>query len=281
MQTIPEDEPHTVHSGTVDGSLVSNFQQFNPNDAPPNFFSMIASPRRSGKTTLLCHWLREWHKAKRFTHVMVWSKTLSGYESYVPPRYQFDDLGNIKAVIDRQYDVGEYNERVKKEDWVDSSILLILDDMASETRDLRSGESGHILRWLGCNGRHVVRRDPNPRNECCVIILSQMLTLFPPSLRGNCDFICSARLASKAERERLVHENLTLRTDRQGMKDAYAVLDELTLSAPYRVIVISKHKACRQTHQDYVTYFDAKEAPGVRLFGTKLDWEQRMKRVRF
>ena len=286
QQQIPEGEPLTVKSDSMSRTLANSFKQYNPADAPKDFFGMVASPRRHGKTTLLTDWLRQWHKQKRFTHTMVWSKTLSGYEDYVPAGYQWDDLGNVREVVSRQMDVAEYNEKIKKNkgkesDYIHCSILLILDDMASETRDLRSGETGHILRWLSCNGRHVTRRDPNPKNECSVIILSQMLTLFPPSLRGNCDFMCCARLANKFERERLVYENLTLRTDREGMRAAYSVLDDITLSKPYRMCVICKHKAERQTHEDYVYYYDAQEAEGVRLFGTELEWAKPLKRVRF
>lgn len=269
----PDEEQH--HSA-------EEFTDWDPSTAPKDFLGIIAAPRRHGKTTALTDWLRVWHKQKRFTHCMVFSKTLSGYEGYIPANYQWDNLQNVEGILDRQMDVAEYNaKREKKEDMVHSSILLILDDMASEQKEIRTGETGRLMRSIACNGRHICREDPLEKNECSCIILTQQLTLYPPSIRNNCDFICSSRLANRFERERLVHESLTLRTDREGMKKAYQVLDDVTLSKPYRMIIIEKHKANRQVHPDYVYYYDADaKAKGVRLFGTERDWQVKKKRIR-
>ena len=291
LAITPEDQPITHKSTAYDPKLADNlptpniedFQHFDSAKAPRDFFALIAAPRRHGKTTCLCHMLRDWHKSKRFTHVMIWSKTLSGYEDYVPAPYQFDELDNMREVLKRQMDVGEYNsQQSKKEDMVHSSILIVLDDMASDQKGLRSGDTGNLMLSLATNGRHICRRDPFDKNECSVIILTQRLTLLPPAIRGNCDFIITSRLANRAERERITHENLTLHSGRAGMREAYDVLDTITLSKPYRMIVVCMHKAERQHHNDYVYYFDAdNDATPVKLFGTEFDWSVKLKRIRF
>lgn len=275
----------TAYPAALSDSLPSagDFSQFNPDDLPKDFFGVVAAPRRHGKTTAVLHMLRDFHRSKRFTHVIIFSKTLSGYEEYVPANYQFDDLANLPAIIDRQMDVGEYNSNQNnKKDYVRSSLLLVLDDMAADQSELRSGDTGRLLLSLAVNGRHVTRRDPHPTNECSVIIMTQRLTLIPAPVRGNADFILTSRLANKAERERVTHENLTLHSGRSGMREAYHVLDELTLSKPYRMCVACMHKANRQTHSDYVYYLDADaEAKPVKMFGTEYDWQTKLKRIRF
>lgn len=289
LETIPEDKPNTHQSGTYAPALadalpkIGDFQSFDPDTLPKDFFGVIAAPRRHGKTTALCHMLRHWHKSKRFTHILVWSKTLSGYEEYVPAPYQFDDLGNMREVLKRQMDVGEYNsQQQKKDDHVHSSILLVLDDMAADQKGLRSGDTGKILLSLATNGRHVTRRDTCETNECSVIILTQRLTLLPAPVRCNSDFILTSRLANRAERERVSMENLTLHSGRHGMREAYHVLDEITLSKPYRMCCVCMYKAERQHHKDYVFYFDAdNDAPSIRLFGSEMDWSMKLKRITF
>lgn len=289
LKTIPEDQPNTHQSGTYAPKLaealpkIDDFQSFDPDTLPKDFFGVIAAPRRHGKTTALCHMLRHWHKSNRFTHILVWSKTLSGYEEYIPAPYQFDDLDNMKLVIERQQDVGEYNSQQQNvEDMVHSSILLVLDDMAADQKGLRSGGTGEMLLTLATNGRHVTRRDKNKKNECSVIILTQRLTLLPAPVRCNSDFILTSRLANRAERERVAMENLTLHSGRFGMREAYHVLDEITLSKPYRMCVVCMHKAERQNHKDYVYYLDAdNDAQAIRLFGSESDWQKKLKRIRF
>lgn len=259
------------------------FDTFDPHKCPKDFFMLIGAPRRHGKTTVMLHLLREWHKVKRFTHVMLWSKTLSGYEEYIPGNYQFTSLDNMKMVLDRQMAVGKYNKHCEeKKKHIKSSILLILDDMASEQHELRSGDTAKLMLQLAVNGRHVCRRDPCECNECCVVVITQRLTLIPPAVRCNSDIVICSRLCNRTERERICMESLTLHSGRDGMKEAYGVLDTVTLSKPYRFLVVCMFMANRMKHSDYIFYLDADDkADPVKLFGSKDDWKRQLQDIEF
>ncbi len=275
--------PAPVTDGVAidDGSgSLEQIGNYDPLTMPKDALLLISCPRRHGKTTILTDFMRKWKGAERFTHVLVYSKTLSGYEEYVPANHQFDSLQNLKQVVNKQMDVAQYNsKRKKKEDMVKSSVLVVLDDVASETSELRSGETGHVLKWLAVAGRHVCRDDPLETNEFSVCILSQGITLMPPTIRNNTDiFICS-RISSRDERQKLVLENLCLHSSRDGVRAAYNILDTVTLSRAYRMIIIEKFRAERQSYKDYVWWYDAKIEPGIRMFGDDLDWSVPKKRI--
>lgn len=260
------------------------FRHFDPvKDTPKSALIFIQGARRQGKTETVLSMLRAWKAAKRFTHYFVYSQTGQGYSEYIPQSYHFENLDTLPDVLNRQQDVADYNKDVKdKRDMIKSSLCIILDDMVGDTRELRTGDSGRLINKIAVNGRHVVAGDPNQKNEVVFIIIAQRATLLPPSVRANADLTFSSKHPNQFERERLVLENLTLKSGRDGKKEGYEVFDRVVSSKPYRFIVLANHVANRRHFEDFVMYSDGDPTakPG-RLFGTDQDWAVKPRRINF
>lgn len=266
---------------TSTSDAIDRFDAFDASMIPQNGFVFILAPRRNGKTELTLQMLRDSHRAKRFTHTFLFSQTLSGYEEYIPASYQFDNLSHLPDVIKKCQDVADYNKTVKDpNDYVPCSVCLILDDVVGDPSEVR--QSGGIIQKLAVNGRHVMRDNPDPKAEVCLILISQRVTLISPAVRNNSDIIMASRLASYNERRTLIENYLSLTSDREGLRDARTTFDLVTLSKPYRFIVIATHIANRRSHADYIFYADSDpKQPAMRLHGTAKDWEATKKRIIF
>ena len=259
------------------------FRKFDPAvDVPKNAFISLYGARRQGKTQQVIEMLRTFHKQRRHTHYVLVSQTLSGYSNLIPPNYQYRSLEHIPTIIERSIDVAEFNAAQEKvDDMVRCSVCLILDDVVGDASELR--KSGGILQKLAVQGRHIHKDDKHPDNEFVTILISQRASgLIPPVIRNNSDIILWSATSNKRDRLTAVEESLSLRSDRQGMRDALDVFDTVNLSKPYRFLVVATHIASRRSHKDYVFYADSDpDGDQPRLFGTEDDWRSRKKRIHF
>lgn len=259
------------------------FRQFDPtSDIPKNAFMNIYGARRQGKTQQVIEMMRAFHTQKRFTHYILVSQTLSGYDELIPPNYQYRSLEHIPTIIERSIDVAEFNSKQEKpEDMVRCAVCLVLDDVVGDASELR--KSGGILQKLAVQGRHIHKDDKHPENEFTTILISQRASgLIPPVIRNNSDIVMWSATSNKRDRITAVEESLSLKSDRQGMKDALEVFDTVTLSKPYRFLVVATHIASRRAHTDYVFYSDSNpDGAHPKLFGTEDDWRSRKKRIHF
>lgn len=267
-----------------DKELFNSFKDLTADDVPSNPFIFISSPRRAGKSEITLHMLRQFHAKKRFTHYALVSQTLSGYEGIIPYTYQFENMDHVGEIINKMQDVAEYNAKVKeknqpKEHYIHCSFLLILDDVIGDAKDIR--KLGGYLQKIAVNGRHIMREDPNKKNEFGVILISQKITMIPPVIRQNADIICSARLASRVERETYIENFLTLTSGREGLKEARRVFDSITLQE-YTFICVLAYKSIRVNHQAYVRRLKADITQKTeRLFGNQRDWMKSKPRIKF
>ncbi len=267
-----------------DKELFNSFKDLTADDVPSNPFIFISSPRRAGKSEITLHMLRQFHAKKRFTHYALVSQTLSGYEGIIPYTYQFENMDHVGEIINKMQDVAEYNAKVKeknqpKEHYIHCSFLLILDDVIGDAKDIR--KLGGYLQKIAVNGRHIMREDPNKKNEFGVILISQKITMIPPVIRQNADIICSARLASRIERETYIENFLTLTSGREGLKEARRVFDSITLQE-YTFICVLAYKSIRVNHQAYVRKLKADITQKTeRLFGNQRDWMKSKPRIKF
>jgi len=254
-----------------DEDLSGQFDAFDIDSFPQNFFSCIFAPRRNGKSTHVLNFCHHFHSKRRFTHYFLISQTLSGYDGWIPWNYQFTSLEHVPDIISRMQAVGKYNQgQEHKKDMVKCSVLLILDDMVGDARELK--QQNGIMQKLACNGRHVCITDPCESNELCTIIISQRVTLVSPPIRNNSDIIFCSRLASYMERKQILDQYLTLTSDREGYKEAKKVFDRITLSKEYRFLAIALYNANRKGYKDYVYYVDAPIHKPKRLHGSEEDW---------
>jgi hypothetical protein len=267
------------------GAPVVSIDDFQAFDAathfPKNFFACCFAPRRSGKTQLLLHFLRQFHKTKRFTHYFLVSETLSGYEDYIPATNSFTDLSQVSEIVARMQAVGKYNQnQKKKETMVKCSICLILDDVIGDPSEIQ--KRGSIIAKLAVNGRHVCHEDPMETNQMAILLISQRVTLIPPVIRHNSDIIFVSRLASYADRKTLIEGYLSLTSDREGLALSRATFDTITLSKPFRFMAIATHMVSSRNHSEYVFIADADtKAKPVRLCGCKADWDVVKKNIVF
>jgi hypothetical protein len=173
--------------------------------------------------------------------------------------------------------IKRHNEKAKvKKDRVKSRVLLILDDMIGDSVGPNSLKNNDMIRKLGVNGRHL-GNDKVDGNGINVIILTQSLKAVPKVVRQQIDILFAGKCASRVEREALVYEFLCLRSDREGIKEAYRIYDGITYSAPYRFITISNYIQERMDHQDYVGYYNAVyPVKQHRLFGDNADWMEEL-----
>lgn len=277
VEADPEPEPASAEPAAElpVGTLDAQHTPFDPDELPENFFTFIVAPRRSGKTEQMLHWLRHFHKRKRFTHYLLVSETLSGYEEYIPANYQFTNLDQVPEVIRRVQRVGKYNkDQHKQSEMVKCSVLLIMDDVIGSPAEVGLSKRGGTVQKIAVNGRHICREDPCKGNEFCTVLIAQRISLVPPVIRNNADVIMASRLASYMERRTLIENFLSLTSDREGLRLARGVFDNVTLSEEFRFIVIATHVANRMKYGDYVFYQDADvKKPSVKLFGTADDWK--------
>ena len=259
-------------------------QQFDPmKHVPRNALIFVVGARRQGKTEQVIQMCRTFHKNKRFTHYFLFSQTMSGYEKCIPATYSFDTLAMLPEIIKRQQDVAEHNAKQKeKKDMVRSSVMVILDDMVGNNDEVSYLNRGSIMQRCACNGRHITRDDPLDDNEFTIVLISQRAKLVSPAIRMNADVVLSSRLASRTERQTVIEENLTLKSDTKGIQDSRDLFDAVTLSKPYRFVAICTCCATRTCFGDYVYHSDGD--PNGKLehwLGTEDDWRATKKRIVF
>ena len=251
------------------------FKFFDVKDVPDSFFAIVCAPRRNGKSEMLQSMLEDFRacKERKFSHIFLFSQTGVGYEQQIPPTYRFQDLTHLPEICRQQLQVQRYNKKAKrKEDRVTSRVLCILDDMIAEEKGPQSLKNNKMIRSLAVGGRHL-GSDGVEGNGISVIILTQSMKAIPKVVRQQADFCACGKLASRIERETYVYEQLALRSDREGIKQAYAVFDGIAYSAPYRFIICCNWIQTRMSHDDYVTYYNANyPVKQHHMFGDKSDW---------
>lgn len=261
--------------------LDENIKEFNVEDLPDSFFGMVVAPRRSGKSEKMMSLLERIKKtSKKFDHIFLFSQTNSGYENQIPQTYRFRDLQHLPYIVNKQAEVKIYN---KKQDdpkkRVKSRILILLDDMIGESKGSDSLKNSGMIRKLSVNGRHL-GNDGVDGNGVSVFIITQAAKEIPKTIRMNTDIILSGRITSRVERQTIIEEFSTLKSDREGMKRAYNLFDNITLSNPYRFIVIQNHIANKKREGDFIFYYDGEyPVKQHKMFGDRYDWEAEEKNI--
>lgn len=256
--------------------LDENIKEFSIEDLPDSFFGMIVAPRRSGKSEKMASLLERIKKSKtkKFDYIFLFSQTNSGYENQIPQTYRFRNLEHLPYIINKQAEVRAYN---KKQDdpkkRVKSRILVLLDDMIGEAKGSDSLKNSGMIRKLSVNGRHL-GNDGVEGNGVSVFIITQAAKEIPKTIRMNTDIVLAARITSRIERQTIIEEFTTLRSDREGMKRAYGLFDNITLSNPYRFIVVQNHIANKKREEDFIFYYDGEyPVKQTKMFGDRYDWE--------
>lgn len=261
--------------------LDENIKEFKVEDLPDSFFGMVVAPRRSGKSEKMMSLLERIKKtSKKFDHIFLFSQTNSGYEDQIPQTYRFRDLQHLPYIVNKQAEVKIYNKKqTDPKKRVKSRILILLDDMIGESKGSDSLKNSGMIRKLSVNGRHL-GNDGVDGNGVSVFIITQAAKEIPKTIRMNTDIILSGRITSRVERQTIIEEFSTLKSDRDGMKRAYNLFDNITLSNPYRFIVIQNHIANKKQESDFIFYYDGEyPVKQHKMFGDRYDWEAEEKNI--
>ena len=215
----------------------------------PNFFGILASPRRSGKSTLLKYLLSQM-QPKRFVKVYIFSPTAHlqkdlfnfGGQIITPTKDTFGQ--QLRALIEYQRDRIENGKQV-------GEVLVIFDDVfSSSQRGFGVGAVSSALEIIGSRGRHV---------KIASLLLAQRITSVSPSIRSQADVLISFYPRTEAQRESLIRDFLSREntgTRRQTRERAAAVMEEVFRESPYRALVVFPDRTGR-TLEDVTRWVEA------------------------
>ena len=269
-----DEEPQIKTNEEIDYALTET-DNFNVATLPDGFFMLIIAPRRQGKSEKLQSLLEDIRThGQPFDYVFLFSQTNAGYEGQIPNTYRFSDLSHLPYIVNKQSEVKQFNLKQKqKSKRIKSRVLVILDDMIGEEKGPNSLKNNGMIRKLAVNGRHL-GNDGVAGNGISTIIVSQAVKAIPKTIRLQTDVIMVARASNRVERETIIEEFATLKSGRDAMKLAYKLFDDITLSKPFRFMIISNHLPSKRSNRDFIHYYDGcYPVKQRRLFGDERDWD--------
>lgn len=237
---------------------VSNIKQWNPEDLPENFFMLIASKRRSGKTHLTRHILKP--IKKRFKKAYLFSETahlqIPDPYDYIPEENRFDhfDEEAINGILKSQNLIKQQNKKLKKHLQVPHPVLIILDDVIAD----KACRSSISLKALATQGRH---------SDTSVICLSQTISArsgFPAVIRQNVDIFICFTLHDVFNRETASECYASIISKKEGM----LLINSITQEKKYQVAVFDISKTHVKHYQDYVFKYIAPNTTPTFKIGT-------------
>jgi hypothetical protein len=158
----------------------------------------------------------------------------------------------LGTIVDNYKMMNQYNDCCAKSKQIKLNTVVIIDDMAQDLKD----KNNKILVDLSVNGRHSAKFGDN--FSLSFILLSQSLTLYPRTLRLNCDFIMFNALSSIVETEMILAENFYIlgssRKDKQKGRELY---HKLVGYQDFGFCVILNFKQNIKEYNDYVKVYKA------------------------
>jgi len=259
---------------------------------PHSFVSTITGSRGSGKTTvvedLLTQMMTGPKSQRKFDTIFLFSATMSPANFQgIPNNHKFTDLTHLPEIIRRQAAVTQYNKELQKkrkkgtstDPYIRSSICLVLDDMLA-TGALR-GKASNLLCSIALNGRHVNATDPEPYNQLCTFILTQVINGVDPRIRRNTDVALCNRISSRNDRKTYIESGMVCDSSRQGLTAAYNCFDACTTFAPFGFCALLNAHPNKRCFNDFVRTFVAGKPPKKvkKLFGKPGDFETPLPKV--
>ena len=225
---------------------ISEIEWWDPATLPDNFFLLISSKRRSGKSVLVSHILKPVHK--RFERAYLFSETAHLQDDlymFIPKnnRYQNFRPDIIQNIIDKQLQIKNSINKSDKKNKV-PSILLLLDDVIGDP----AVRTSNVLKDLATKGRHGL--------NISVILLSQTISAkngFPSVVRQNCDVMITFAAFDKFNRDTIVEGYGSIVDKTEGIK----LLNSITCSEPYMTCVFEVWRNNLHEYKDYVKKYKA------------------------
>lgn len=248
-------------------SLSNNLKTFDPTTLERNSMILVQAPRRSGKTTLVESMIHSYRQKNKVDLVVLYSKSNAGFQN-IPQKYRFRNLDTLPQLIDTQLKVKKVNAKRKK-NFIKSNIIVIIDDFIdSKSTEVRNSD---LLIKLSTMGRHLSHKE---HSNMMVFFLSQIMTAIPPVMRRNFDYVITFSIASRLERKLVTEEYLTLKSGRNGLREAYNVFDIVNTDNFLALVIHATHSNKRK-YEDYVyKYIADPNIPFDRWSGNEEDFKQ-------
>lgn len=251
----------------IDGML----KEFDVSMLTMDSFVYCVAPRRSGKTTLVESLIHQFRKHLKPTGIFLFSQTGAGFPG-IPKSYRFRTLANYEKIIKLQLKVKRHNAKQKKDsDKVESRVICIIDDFLDGSKSVRHNKT--LIR-ASTQGRHWSGGDVGLKdNGIMTIILSQDITMCPPVIRKNMDFLITTKVASRLQRKAMVEQYMCVRSGRQGLKEGYNLYDVCSLR-DYQFLIINATASNKYDYDCYCyKYIAQTDLPEERWTGNKSDWD--------
>ena len=228
---------------------MNHIQPFNVAELPNSSFNIYVGKRRTGKSTLVEHQIRQMMAAKMLDIAFLFSPTDAGFPM-IPKEYRYDTVDELPTIVQNMKLINEYNKVAPKRDKIKARVLIVLDDNAIHLKS----KGLNILEELSTCGRHHAY-EPCSLHFC---ILSQSLTKIPRVCRLNCDCIFMAQQSSRVELDQILNENFfVLDGSREGMREGRALFNELIISEPFLFVVVENFRQNVKAYGDYIKKYIA------------------------
>tara|TARA_R110002074_G_scaffold281962_1_gene453450 strand:+ start:1201 stop:2055 length:855 start_codon:yes stop_codon:yes gene_type:complete len=275
MEKVKPDNPQSdLYDPSLRVDNMKNIDDFKPSSVPLGFFMLVVAPRRNGKSEKVSSLLEAFNKnpETKFSHIFLFSQTNAGFDNQIPQTYRFRDLEHLPYIVNKQAEVKQYNLKQKDpKKRIKSRILIVLDDVIGEEKGSNSLRNNGMIRKLAVNGRHL--QDNVKGNSINVMLVVQAVKSIPKTIRLQTDIIAVGRISNRVERQTIIEEFTTLKSTREGLREAYDLFDTITLSRPFRFMIVSNHRPNKKTSRDFINYYDGDyPVKQHRLFGDEYDW---------
>ena len=246
----------TVQDDALD---LANIQTWDPTTLH-NYFSMVIyGRRRSGKTYQLRQFVSDIRK--RFTDVYLYSGTAHLQDedySYIPEdnRIKGLDESHMQGIIDKQEEVIKFNKNKSKKLQIQSSPLIILDDIIGDPK-VRGSQ---VLNNLYTLGRHV---------HLSVITLTQEIGGkygVPRVLRTNCDCVIGFYAHSEVDRKMICQQYASVSDKGSSEGAAYY---KYVASEPFTSAVFDLQNIQARKYNEYIYRYKVPEKQPNFIIGDK------------
>jgi hypothetical protein len=217
---------------------------FKIGDLPNSSFNILLAKRRSGKSYLTEHIIKEMKKLNMIDTAFLFSGTDNGFDMIEPP-YRFNNIEMLDIILENYKIMNEYNKIQTKEKLkFRIKTAIILDDLAI---DLKS-KKFNIIEKLAVNGRHFGYAPLSLH----IFILSQSLTKIPRVVRLNCDCMIMNQFSSSNELALVADENLYITSHDREAKRMAMKFYEFIVNEPYSFCVIELFRSNIRRLEDYI-----------------------------
>lgn len=227
----------------------SDIQKFDIDELPNSSFNLVLGKRRSGKSYMVEDLIKRLVAAGKIQQVFLFSGTDAGFD-FIGRENRFSEPQVLNNIVDNHTRINNYNKIAPKRDQISARSCIIIDDLAPA---LKSREF-NILETMAVNGRHIAY-EPS-----CLhfFVLCQSLTKIPRVVRLNADCIWLNSIASSAERDMIMDENLyQLASDIKGKREAKQLYHDVVASEPFVFLCIECHRQNVTKYSDYLKKYRA------------------------